>query len=217
MPRIFASLSVFAIALLVGNLMFGLIGGDYNGLSARLRAAQDRIGQADAGTRTEASPEAARDAVLAELVPVQQHVRIHMLIGILAALVTVMVQSIGVTYFIGTGRWVKEVCESYPLPEEYTVRGTQLKRRAFPWAMLGMAVVLLIACFGAAADPGTLRETTAAWVQPHLWSAVIGTALIAAALHLQWRYIGDQQSLIEEIVVAVHDIRVERGLPVESS
>ena len=140
MPRIFGSLSVFAVALLITNLVWGLIGGDYNGLSAKLRAAQDNISQASSGSVAE-DQVAARDAVLLELAPVQQHVRIHMLIGILVALVTVMVQSIGVTYFIGTGRWIKEVGESYPISEEYTKRGTRLKRRAFPWAMMGMAFV----------------------------------------------------------------------------
>jgi hypothetical protein len=217
--RIFASLSCFTVLLLLTNLAIGLYGGDYNGVSSELRAAQAKlnsVSKANSIDTGESSLES-RDDVLARLGSIQKYVRIHMLFGIMATLVAVLVQSIGVTYFIGTGRWGKEVCDTYQLPDELTRRGTQLKRKAFPWALLGMGTVLLIACFGAAADPGTLRETTANWVQPHFWAAMLGTMFIAFALWRQWGYIGDNQRLIEEVVAAVHEIRVKRGLPVDDS
>ena len=40
---------------------------------------------------------------------------LHMLLGAAAALMTVLVNSITITYFIGTSRWCKEVCETYQL------------------------------------------------------------------------------------------------------
>ncbi len=218
MVRIFSSLSVFAVALLFVNLVIGLCGGDYNGISNELREVQASLNvvSKEPAVKTGPSKIEARDEILDRLVPVQKYVRVHMLFGILATLVAVLVQSIGVTYFIGTGRWGKEVCETYKLPDELTHRATQLKRKAFPWALSGMGIVLLIACFGAAADPGTLRSTTANWVEPHLWVAILGTATISYALWRQRQYIADNQLLIDEVVATVHQIRVERGLPVDA-
>jgi hypothetical protein len=43
---------------------------------------------------------------------------VHILLGVLAALVTVLVNSISVTYFIGTSRWCKEVADVYHLDPE---------------------------------------------------------------------------------------------------
>lgn len=214
MVRIYTSLSLFVVSLLVANIVLGIFGGDYNELSAELREAQGKVSSAASPGESNV---ARRDDVLERLLPVQKYVRVHMLFGILAALVTVLVQSIAVTYFIGTGRWVKEVCETYQLSDEFTQRGSTLKRKAFPWAMMSMGVVLMIACFGAAADPGTLRDTTANWVTPHMWAGILGTTLIAFASWKQLEFLNQNQRLIDTIVETVHDIRVERGLPVEAT
>ena len=40
---------------------------------------------------------------------------VHRLSGVLAALVVVLVNSMAVTYFVGTSRWVREVAETYGL------------------------------------------------------------------------------------------------------
>jgi hypothetical protein len=133
----------------------------------------------------------------------------------LATLVAVLVHSIGITYFIGTGRWCKEVVEAYALDEAFLKEGTQLKRASFPFAMLGIATVLTVGAFGAAADPGTLRETTAAWVAPHYWAAAIGTAALGVALWMQAIAIRRNQDLIERVVSAVRDVRAARGLEVQ--
>ena len=196
MPRIFLSLAVIAISLVAVALIYGLVGGDYNALSQELRTADD----------------AARDGVLTRLEPVQRHVRVHMLIGILATLVAVLVQSIGITYFIGTGRWCKEVVTTYGLSDELTQRSTQLKREAFPFAMLGIATTLVIAAFGAAADPGTLRATTAKWVAPHYWASIVGIIVLAAALWRQTSALVKNQQLIDAVLEEVGQVRKARGL-----
>ena len=61
-------------------------------------------------------------------------------------------------------------------------QSTRLKREAFPFAMLGIAAVLTISALGAAADPGTLRETTASWVRPHYWAGIIGLCVVGCRL-----------------------------------
>ena len=43
---------------------------------------------------------------------------VHRLSGVLAALLVVLVNSMAVTYFIGTGRWCREVVETYGLDPE---------------------------------------------------------------------------------------------------
>ncbi len=58
---------------------------------------------------------------------------VHRLLGVAAALVVVLVNSIVVTYFIGTSRWCKEVVETYGLDAQFIRRSVALKRRTFPW------------------------------------------------------------------------------------
>ena len=78
---------------------------------------------------------------------------IHMLLGAGGALVAILVNSITVTYFIGTSRWCKEVCETYRLPPQLAQQSTRLKRSTFPWAVLGILSVIAVVALGAAADP----------------------------------------------------------------
>ena len=58
--------------------------------------------------------------------------RVHRLMGVAAAIVVVLVNSIVVTYFIGTSRWCKEVVDTYSLDRELVRRSARLKRRTFP-------------------------------------------------------------------------------------
>ena len=214
MSRIFLALSSVAILLLVGNLVLGLVGEDYNGHSARLREARAEWAAADQrGNRELAvSLQTKADLAYQAFLPLQKNVRFHILAGVLAALMTVLVHSIGVTYFIGTGRWCKEVSTAYQLDNDFDLRFRRVKRRSFPWALLGMATVVGITSLGAAADPGTLRETTQQWVQPHGWSAILGVGVIAVALWMQYLTIQQNQALIEQVVAAVQDERRRRGI-----
>ena len=216
MYRIFGSLSLFAIGLLIVDLTLGLTGPDYNALSREYR---EQVQGESEGPARSARDEAADEALLAtrvRLEEAQQHVRLHILLGILAAVVTVLVQSVGVTYFIGTGRWCKEVVETYELDSVWTQRANRIKRRSFPWAMLGIGTVLAIAAFGAASDPGTLSETTAKWVTPHYWLGLVGTLVIAICLWFQAVSIARNQEVIEGILEAVREVRERRGLAVEA-
>ena len=138
-----------------------------------------------------------------------------MLLGVFAALVAILVQSIVVTYFIGTGRWCKEVVETYGLSADFVNRAARLKRRAFPWSLLGMMALLCIVTFGAAADPATLRANTAAWVRPHLIVAMGGTAFVAACLYMQANSLQANVDLINEILGEVRVERERRGLAID--
>jgi hypothetical protein len=137
---------------------------------------------------------------------------VHRLFGIATALVVVLVNSIVMTYFIGTSRWCREVVETYQLDTKLIVRSTLLKRRAFPWASAAMLVVIGISALGAAADPATQRAGTGHWVTPHLIAAMAGLAFIAWAFFRQGQRIAEHHQVITEILAQVATIRKEKGL-----
>jgi len=140
---------------------------------------------------------------------------IHMLTGTSAALAVVFVHSIAVTYFIGTSRWCKEVTETYRLDALLLGQSTRLKRKTFPWCLLGMLGVIGVAALGAASDPGTGGANTASWADIHLAAAFAGLAFIAWTYYRAWLNIVANQAVIEQIVATVAAIRQERGLDTE--
>lgn len=142
---------------------------------------------------------------------------VHMLTGASAALAVVFVHSIAVTYFIGTSRWCKEVTETYNLDPSLLRTSTQLKRKTFPWCLMGMLGVVGVAALGAASDPGTGRPDTAWWATVHLWASFLGLAFIAWTYYRAWLNIVANQAIIQKIVDAVAAIRRERGLDVEGA
>lgn len=196
--------------------MLGLLAGDYNGGSAKLREKVRASRQASKDRRTPPAEldrlAAELDAARAEFEPVRKRTAWHRLVGILAALVGILVQCVAVTYFIGTARWCKEVVEAYGFEQDFIARSAKLKRRAFPWSLLGILTLLGIVSLGAAADPATLRSTTADWVVPHFWAAMLGTAVVVYCLIQQAGKIHQNNGLVREITTAVADERARRGL-----
>ena len=138
--------------------------------------------------------------------------RVHRLIGVAAAMVVVLVNSIAVTYFIGTSRWCKEVVDTYSLDRELARRSARLKRRTFPWAVMAMLSVVGVSALGAAADPGTLRPGTENWVTSHLAAALAGLAVVAWAFFVEWNNIFANHGVISDILAEVKRIRAEHGL-----
>lgn len=216
MARIFSSLAVVAVTLIVINLFLGLMAGDYNEGSAQLRRHVEKREMAKNDRRTPPAEvdklTAEMDAARAEFEPVRKRTAWHRLLGILAALVGVLVQCIAVTYFIGTARWCKEVVEAYSFDPEYVRRSAKIKSRCFPWSLLGIITIVVIVTFGAAADPATLRSTTARWVVPHFWAAMLGTGLVVYCLYQQAVRIQTNNGLVNEITEAVRVEREKRGL-----
>ena len=140
---------------------------------------------------------------------------VHRLSGVLAALMVVLVNSMSVTYFIGTGRWCREVVETYGLPASFIARSKQIKRASFPFALAGMLSVVAIVALGGAADPAAGRQGSEHWVTPHLLGGIGLAGLIAACFQAQRSRIRQQQGLIADLLAAVYEIRRSRGLEVE--
>ena len=152
---------------------------------------------------------------LYEIPPSEATIRwrgIHMLTGTSAALAVVFVHSIAVTYFVGTSRWCKEVTETYQLDPQPLRQSALLKRKTFPWSVLGILTVVVVAALGPASDPGSGVKETAYWATFHLGGAFLGLAVIAWTYYRAWLNIVGNQGVIEQIVDAVAVIRRERGL-----
>jgi hypothetical protein len=212
LARIFSVLAVFAVLLLAANFVVGLWGGDFNAAALRYRTAQelDRRLRADR-TSSSSELEQARQEALAATDGFQTpraRMTLHMMLGSAAALVTVLVNSITITYFIGTSRWCKEVCETYHLDPALAERATRLKRSTFPWALAGILAVILIIGLGAAADPSGANWTLSAqFVVPHYVSATIGLVVVIAAFGVQINRIAENYGVIEEVMREVERVR----------
>lgn len=141
-----------------------------------------------------------------------QWATIHRLTGIAAALGVVFVESVVVTYFVGTSRWCKEVAETYRFEMTPVAASNRLKRRTFPWAVAGMLAVVGIAALGGASDPATLRPNTQAWADWHLMGALLGIAFVGCTYFVAWNNIAANHRIIEGLVGEVRRFRQERGL-----
>jgi hypothetical protein len=185
MNRIFTSLALVSIAALVATLLLGFSLGDLN------------------------DPALRHSDQLPRLVHLSM---IHKMFGLASALIVVLVNSIVVTYFIGTGRWCKEVVEAYSLDLELIRRSLTIKRRTFPWAVMAMLAIVGVSALGAAADPGRMQPGTEHWAIPHLIGSLAGIGFIAWAFVLEAQRIREQQDVISQVLSEVKRIRDERGL-----
>lgn len=147
-----------------------------------------------------------------------QRANVHRLAGVGVGVIVLLVESVVVTYFIGTGRWCKEVVETYALDRSYVHRSTRLKRRAFFVATLGMLTVVGIVALGGAADPAALFSRDVpppaglTWTNIHLIAALAGACFIGYGFVVEWNHIHANHQVITEVLAEVKRIRTERGL-----
>ena len=148
----------------------------------------------------------------------QRWATVHRLSGVAAALAVVLVNSIVVTYFIGTSRWCKEVAETYALQPTFVRRSTVIKRRTFPLAVANMLIAVGIVALGGAGDPaGTFRGAAPlglTWANLHFAAAAAGLCFVAWASFAQYENILANQTVIGDVMDEVKRIRTERGLDV---
>jgi hypothetical protein len=133
---------------------------------------------------------------------------IHFGLGLFAAIVTLLVHCLIFTYFLGTGRWVKEVGLAYDLPDQPWPKLTrELKRRTFPPALAAMLITIATAAAGAGAQ-----------LQEWPWQVHFSLALAALVVNL-WAFWVEYHALringevLDNVLREVDRIRAERGLP----
>ena len=183
--------------------------GDYNGVYSNIRASAQSVSGLEHELQLQQD--------LAKLAEPQRRVKIHFQLGLATSLAVVLINSLSVTYLIGTSRWVKEVCDAYELDPKFVNESTKIKRTTFPWSIGGVFSIIAIIAMGAAADPGTLRATTGNWVTPHLITALVGACIIVFAIFNQAVNLHRNSQIIEEVVQEVSREWTERGLPVEAT
>ena len=205
MSRIFFSLGVLALLMMAVTISIGLYLGDYKArvieVATEIKSLSPSGGQGNDNSALGQAKERLRE--------LQGWFRVHMLLGVMTSLGVILVNCIAVTYFIGTGRWCREVVETYQLDPALAARSQRLKRRSFPWATLGIIAALSISALGAAADPGNTVATSERWATPHMMAALAGLLLIAWAFFVQWGNIAEHHVVIDEIVAGVD--RARRG------
>jgi hypothetical protein len=131
----------------------------------------------------------------------------HFLLGLSAAIFTLLVHCLIFTYFLGTGRWVKEVKLAYDLPDAPLHRLTRdLKRRVFPPALFAMLTAIATGAAGAAAQ-------VEAW--PWHVHAALGTFTLLVnlwAFRIEYRCLQTNVGVLDEVMREVDRLRAERGL-----
>lgn len=132
----------------------------------------------------------------------------HIYLGLITTMFTIAVHCLIFVYFLGTGRWVKEVASAYQLPDAPLPRLTRdLKRRTFPLALLAMLTTIAAAAAGAAAQrqewPWTVHATLGvATLLVNLWAFLI-----------EHRNVSTNARIIDDVMREVDRIRIEHGLP----
>lgn len=132
----------------------------------------------------------------------------HFLFGLTAGIVTLLVHCLIFTYFLGTGRWVKEVKLAYGLPDDPLPKLTrELKRRVFPPALYAMLSAVATGAAGAAAQvkvwPWYIHFTLATLtLLVNLW-----------AFRVEYQCLMRNVGVLDEVMAAVDALRAARGLP----
>jgi hypothetical protein len=132
---------------------------------------------------------------------------VHFCLGLFTALAILLVHSIIFTYFLGTGRWVKEVGIAYQLPDQVLPKLTrELKREVFPPALYAM----LIGIATAAAGAGRQLEEWHWSIHMMLAFATLGINLWAFTV--EYRCVSINAGIIDAVLDEVDRIRAERGM-----
>jgi hypothetical protein len=132
---------------------------------------------------------------------------IHFWLGLSAALLTLLVHCLIFTYFLGTGRWVKEVALAYRIADDPLPKLTRdLKRRTFPPALFAMLIAIATAASGTAAQFGDWP-----W-QVHASLAGLTLLINAWAFTVEYRNVRTNAGVIDSVLLEVDRIRAERGL-----
>jgi hypothetical protein len=134
----------------------------------------------------------------------------HLYVGLFAVIFNLGLHCLIFIYFLGTGRWVKEVTLAYRLPDEPLHKLTrELKRSTFPVALTAMLVPIAAAAAGMANIHHLVR-----WAGLLHFSLALLTLLVNWwAFFIEYRNVRTNAGVIDRVMIEVERIRAERGLP----
>jgi hypothetical protein len=129
------------------------------------------------------------------------------------ALFTIILLNLGVhclafIYFLGTGRWIKEVALAYGIPDEPLPKLTRdLKRRTYPVALAAMLVPIAAAVAG-------MGVHFQGWPWPYHFALGVATLLVNAwAFAVEYRNVCLNGTVLDRVMAEVDRIRAAHGLP----
>ena len=132
---------------------------------------------------------------------------IHFHLGLWTSIGILLVHCIIFTYFLGTGRWVKEVTIAYRMPDEPLHKTTrELKRATFPPALFAM----LIAIFTSAAGAGRMFQSWPWYI--HAAGAVLTLLINLWAFRVEHRNLSANIIVLQAVLAEVDRIREAQGL-----
>jgi hypothetical protein len=135
--------------------------------------------------------------------------------GLATCILTLLVHSVVLTYFVGTGRWVREVSEVYGFALDLYAKAWKTKARAIPFAMGSMLVIIAAGAMGAAADPGaTVRLGTWMGVAAgrwHLISVLAALAFNTISYWMEYRALEAHALIIDQVMHQVAQVRAAHG------
>lgn len=219
MARIFAILAGLSTIFLAANLVLGLRTGDMEAATKKVMETADHYyRKQQSQLSTAADKETARkqlEQVKQWYGPQVRRLTSHIWTGIIAALLTLLVNAVAITYSLGTARWCREVVDTYQLDHKMSAMSLQHKRSVFLWAFSSMLVILAIVIFGALADP--VRHLTAdmslvqRWRTIHFFVTIIGVGWIVLSYVSQIRHISANSEIIRKIMDQVETANAGQG------
>ena len=120
----------------------------------------------------------------------------HFLVALIAGVSTLLVHSIVMTYFIGTGRWVKEAVARWALDEQFNRATRRLKAMAFPFAFFSIVLLLATTVLGAACDTGKAPSGL------HLAAALVTLGFNLLSYVVEYRAVVRNVSLLHRVAEA---------------
>jgi hypothetical protein len=133
---------------------------------------------------------------------------LHLYLGLFTIICNLALHCLVFIYFLGTGRWVKEVAIAYGMPDEPLPKLTrELKRKTFPPALFAMLIPIAAGAAGMAQYRGEWP-----WYV-HLTLATCALLVNLWACWVEYRNVTINAGVIAGVMQEVERIRAERGLP----
>lgn len=136
---------------------------------------------------------------------------LHFYIGLFTVIFNLGLHCLIFIYFLGTGRWVKEVAIAYGIPDDpYPKQTRELKRATFPPALFAMLIPIGTAAAGMANQLQYGQTSSLPWLH---FGLALGAILINLwAFRVELRNVRINAGIIDQVMKEVERIRAERGL-----